>query len=128
MTKHVLCLLSILLAGCSSQQKSVFIANFENVCGYTVEVSTHDYSNGKGSFPAGQQLAADDSIEVLSYIVFNETLEDSVPGTYRLDIAAHGKSVSLDKQRLLAHLKRSPIEQKGNAITIWTINDTSLCP
>lgn len=129
MIKHALFLLSLsLLIGCSSQPKKVFIANFENACGHPLAVQAHEYSNGKAPFPAAQQLAAGESIEVLSYIAFSETLADALPGTYRLDIAAQGRTLSLDKERLLAQLTRSPAEHKGNATTTWTISDTSLCP
>ena len=85
-------------------------------------------SRGKGLFPSGQGLTAGESVEVLSYVTFSESPEESIPAGYRLEIIAHGKSVALDKERFLAQLARSSVERKGNSVTIWKIRDTALCP
>jgi hypothetical protein len=128
MLKRFLLLYSFLAVGCSAQPKTVLIADFENVCDYPVEVSIREYSNGKGPFAPGQSLATGESAEVLSYITFSERPEEGIPDTYRLDITAQGKSVVLDKERVLAQLARSSVERKGNAIHTWKIRDTALCP
>lgn len=128
MTK-ALCLLCVaLLAGCSAQVKTVFIADFENTCTYPVQVVAQDYSNARDTGVQEQHVAPGGVAEVLSYISLNDDLENSVPDTYRLSVSANGSKRSLDKQQFLAQLKRSEHQRKGNAIHIWTISDTSLCP
>ncbi|MCQ4313549.1 hypothetical protein NAV33_16885 [Pseudomonas stutzeri] len=79
-------------------------------------------------FAPGQRLMPGESVEVLSHISFSESIGKSLPSGYRLDIAAHGESMLLDKERVLAQLAHSPIERKGSAISIWTIRDTALYP
>ena len=128
MLKRSLLLCSFIVVGCSAQPKTAFIANFENACAYPVEVSVRNYSNGKAPFSPDQLLVAGESVEVLSHISFSESIEKSLPSDYRLDIVAHGQSITLDKDRFLAQLAHSPIKHKGRAISIWTIHDQALCP
>lgn len=128
MTKAIAFLCALSLAGCSAQTKTVFIADLENVCSFPVQVGVQDYSNAKGSGVQKQYLKPGSVTEVLSYISFSEDLESSFPATYRLTLSANGSQRSLDKQQFLAQLKRSDHQRKGNAIRIWTISDTSLCP
>ncbi len=128
MLKRSLLLCSFFIAGCSAQPKTAFVANFENTCVYPVEISVHEYSNGKEPFSPGQKLDSGESIEVLSQITFSDSIEQSVPPGYRLDIVARGKSIVLDKARFLAQLAQSPIERKGRSITIWRVRDMALCP
>ncbi|MDO8698680.1 MAG: hypothetical protein Q7J74_16440 [Pseudomonas sp.] len=128
MTKPFALLCLLVLGGCTAQSKTVFIANFENVCIYPVQITAHEYSNAKEPFVLDKRLAPGEVTEVLSYISFNDELENSFPDTYRLDIAANGHSRSLDKPRLLEQLKRSRHERKGNSVNIWKISDTTLCP
>ncbi len=128
MLKRSLLLCSFFIAGCSAQPKTAFVANFENTCVYPVEISVHEYSNGKGPFSPGQKLDSGESIEVLSQITFSDSIEQSVPPGYRLDIVARGKSIVLDKARFLAQLAQSPIERKARGITIWRVRDMALCP
>lgn len=128
MTKPFALLCLFVLGGCTAQSKTVFIANFENVCIYPVQITAHEYSNAKEPFVLDKRLAPGEVTEVLSYISFNDELENSFPDTYRLDITANGLSRSLDKPRLLEQLKRSRYEQKGNSVNIWKISDTNLCP
>ncbi|MDH1263868.1 hypothetical protein [Pseudomonas sp. GD03944] len=116
------------VSGCSAQPKKVFVANFENACSYPVEVSAHKYSNGKLPFAATQTAAAGEPLEVLSHINFGSTLDASLLNDYRLEIKAHDKSISLDKEHFLTQLSRSSAEKRGNAIATWTIHDTTLCP
>jgi hypothetical protein len=93
MLKRSLLLCSFIVAGCSAQSKTAFIANFENTCAYPVEVSVREYSNGKAPFAPGQRLMPGESVEVLSHISFSESIEKSLPPGYRLDISI--KSTSL---------------------------------
>ncbi|WP_415754110.1 hypothetical protein [Pseudomonas leptonychotis] len=128
MTKPILLLCVLALGGCSAQSKTVFIADFENVCAYPVSLTVHEYSNAKEPFVANTQVAQGEVAEVLSYISFNNELEDSFPESYRLDIAAHGNTHSLDKTHFLTQLERSAHERRGNAIYAWKISDATLCP
>lgn len=128
MTKQILLLCLLALGGCSVQSKTVFIANFENTCAEPVSLSVLDYSNGKEPFVANTLVGQGEVIEVLSYISFNDELKDSFPETYRLDIAAHGNTRSLDKAHFIKQLERSHLEQRGNAIDVWKISDATLCP
>lgn len=126
---RVLALFSVaLLCGCMAQSKNVFIANFQNECPYPVDITAHEYSNGKAAFAQAIHLMPGDHAEVLSYISFNDDIENSFPDTYRLDIAAGGKNHSLNKPELIQQLKQSDYIQKGNAIHTWTISDSALCP
>lgn len=128
MTRPTLLLCLLVLGGCSLQSKTVFIANFENTCAESVSLTVHDYSNGKEPFVANTLVEQDEVIEVFSYISLNDELEDSFPETYRLDIAAHGNTRSLDKAHFIKQLDRSNLERRGNAINVWKISDATLCP
>ncbi|SED04066.1 hypothetical protein [Pseudomonas anguilliseptica] len=128
MTKPFALLCLLVLGGCTAQSKTVFIADFENACAYPVSITTHEYSNAKEPFVQDQLLAPGEVTEVLSYISFDDELQNSFPDTYRLNIAANGRSHSLDKPRFLALLERSHHERRGNAIYNWRISDTTLCP
>lgn len=128
MTKPFALLCLLVLGGCSAQSKTVFIADFENACAYPINITAHEYSNAKEPFVQDKRLAPGEAAEVLSYISFNDELENSFPDTYRLEISAHGRSHSLDKPRFLEQLERSQHERKGNAIHSWKISDTTLCP
>lgn len=128
MTRPNLLLCLLVLGGCSVQSKTVFIANFENTCAEPVSLTVQDYSNGKEPFVANTLVEQGDVIEVFSYISFNNELEDSFPETYRLDIAAHGNTRSLDKTLFIKQLERSHLERRGNAINVWKISDATLCP
>ncbi|WP_019340456.1 hypothetical protein [Stutzerimonas stutzeri] len=128
MTKTIAFLFASLLAGCSAQTKTVFIADFENACSFPVQVRVQDYSNAKGSGVQNQYLEPGRVAEVLSYISFGDDLESSFPATYRLTLSANGSQRSLNKQQFLAQLKRSDYQRKGNAIHTWAIRDASLCP
>ncbi|SFP09644.1 hypothetical protein SAMN05216601_105240 [Ectopseudomonas composti] len=128
MLKRSLLLCSFIAVGCSAQPKTAFIVHFENACAYPVEVSVHEYSNAKAPFVPGQRLDAGGSVEVLSHISFDESIDKSLPAGYRLDIAANGESIMLDRGGFLGQLAHSPVERKGRAINIWTIHDTALCP
>lgn len=117
-----------LLFGCTAQSKTVFIANFRNACAYPVDITAHDYSNGKAAFAQPIHLKPGDHSEVLSYISPVDDIETSFPSTYRLDIAARGNIRSLNKPELIQQLKQSDYLPKGNAIHTWTISDSMLCP
>lgn len=130
MTKQKILILGLAaaLTGCSTQPKNFFIANLENACSHAIRVTAVDYSNAKKAFTPNQEIAAGVAIEILSYISFSEGLESSIPNTYRLDIKAHGQTISLDKQLLIAQLKNSPHTRTSKSATTWTIRDSSLCP
>lgn len=128
MLKRSLLLCSFITVGCSAQPKTAYIVHFENACAYPVEVSVHEYSNAKAPFVPGQRLGAGESVEVLSHVSFDESIEKSLPSGYRLDIAANGESLMLDREGFLGQLAHSPIERKGRSISIWRIRDTALCP
>lgn len=128
MTKHLVLLSLFVLGGCTAQSKTVFIADLENLCSYPVDITAYEYSNAKEPFVLNKRVAVGEVIEVLSYISFDDELENSVPDTYRLDITANGNSLSLDKPGLLAQLGRSHHERRGNSIHAWKIRDTALCP
>ncbi|WP_260523651.1 hypothetical protein [Pseudomonas sp. DNDY-54] len=106
----------------------MFIADLENLCSYPVDITAYEYSNAKEPFVSNKRVAVGEVIEVLSYISFNDELENSVPDTYRLDMTANGNSLSLDKPGFLAQLGRSHHERRGNSIHAWKIRDTALCP
>ena len=128
MNKVLAFLCMTMLVGCSAQTKTVFIAEFENVCAFPVQVVAQDYSNAKGNGVKEQHLESGGVAEVLSYVSFSDDLESSFPTTYRLTLSANGEQRSLDKQQFLAQLKQSEHQRKGNAIHTWKISDSTLCP
>lgn len=127
-TKHLALLSLFVLGGCTAQPKTVFIADLENRCSYPVDITAYEYSNAKEPFVLNKRVESGEVAEVLSYISFDDELQNSFPDSYRLNIAANGRSYSLDKPRFLALLERSHHERRGNAIYNWRISDTTLCP
>lgn len=128
MIRFLACFGLALLLGCSTQNKTVFIADFANACALPVRVSVKGYSNAKGNELDVAYVEPGGVIEVFSHVALIDDLPSSVPDSYQLTLFAQEKQRTLDKAQFLAQLKQSPYQRQGNALHTWTISDATLCP
>lgn len=118
----------MLVAGCTAQEKYVYIVDFYNKCSYAVGIDVNEYSNAKKPLNLVKTLQPGESIEILSYISFSDELENGFPDTYQLEISASQKKITLDKSKFIANLEEEKIGEPGNTIDIWKISSNKLCP
>ncbi|WP_143479604.1 hypothetical protein [Aquipseudomonas alcaligenes] len=120
--------MSMLMAGCTAQEKYVYIVDFYNECSYAVGIDVNEYSNAKTPLHLVKTLQPGESIEVLSYISFSDDLISGFPDNYKLEISANQKKITLNKPEFIAALEESSIGEPGNTVDIWKISSDQLCP
>ncbi|WP_252272424.1 hypothetical protein [Pseudomonas subflava] len=116
------------MAGCTAQKKYVYIVDFYNECAYSVDVDVNEYSNAKTPLHLVKTLQPGESTEVLSYISFSDDLISGFPDTYKLEISANRKKITLNKSEFIAALEETTIGDPGNTVDIWKISSIQLCP
>lgn len=128
MTKALGIFGAMLLAGCAAQSKDVYIVDFHNTCSYPVDIEVNEYSNAKQPLHLVKTLQPGEFTEILSYISFNDELENGFPDTYKLEISANQRKITLNKSELIATLEETTIGDPGNTVAIWKISSDQLCP
>ena len=128
MTRALAIFVTMLMAGCTAQEKYVYIVDFHNECSYAVGIEVNEYSNAKTPQHLVKTLQPGESTEVLSYISFNDDLISGFPDTYKLEISANQKKITLNKSEFIAALEDSTIGEPGNTVDIWKISSDQLCP
>ena len=119
---------TMLMTGCTSQDRYVHVVDLHNKCSYAVGIDVNEYSNSKTPLHLVKTLQPDESTEVLSYISFSDDLISSFPDTYKLEISANQRKVTLNKSEFIAALEETTIGNPGNTVDIWKISSTQLCP
>jgi hypothetical protein len=128
MTRALAIFVTMLMAGCTAQKKYVYIVDFYNECSYAVGIDVNEYSNTKTPLHLVKTLQPGESTEVLSYISFSDDLISGFPDTYKLEISANQKKITLNKPEFIATLEESSIGEPGNTVDIWKISSDQLCP
>ncbi|WP_237045675.1 hypothetical protein [Aquipseudomonas alcaligenes] len=128
MTRTLGIFATMLMTGCTAQEKYVYIVDFYNECSYTVSIDVNEYSNAKTPLHLVKTLQPGESTEVLSYISFSDDLISGFPDTYKLEISANQKKITLKKPEFIAALEESSIGEPGNTVDIWKISSDKLCP
>lgn len=128
MTRALAIFVTMLMAGCTAQKKYVYIVDFYNECSYAVGIDVNEYSNTKTPLHLVKTLQPGESTEVLSYISFSDDLISGFPDTYKLEISANQKKITLKKPEFIAALEESSIGEPGNTVDIWKISSDKLCP
>jgi hypothetical protein len=128
MTKALSILVTIIMAGCTAQEKYVYIVDFYNECSYAVAVDVNEYSNAKAPQHLVKTLQPGESTEVLSYISFADNLISGFPDTYKLEVSANQKKIILHKSEFVGALEKSTIGEPGNTVDTWKISSDQLCP
>lgn len=129
MTKFLSLFFLFAVAGCSAQPKQGFVVDWQNLCGYPVEIGASNFTNLDGNGSRKQELAAGQSMLVLSIVSFNTSLQQSIPETYSLDIQANGRTRHMGKAELIGMLQQTQeTPQTGNAIRHWKLADATVCP
>lgn len=128
MTRALAIFATMLMAGCTAQEKYVYIVDFYNECPYAIGIDVNEYSNAKTPLHLVKTLQPGESTEVLSYISFSDDLITGFPDTYRLEISANQKKITLNKSEFIAALEESTIGEPGNTVDIWKISSDHLCP
>ncbi|MEO4049128.1 hypothetical protein AAFN46_18840 [Pseudomonas sp. CAU 1711] len=104
------------------------IVDFHNKCSYAIGIDVNEYSNAKTPLHLVKTLQPGETTEVLSYISFSDDLINSFPDTYKLEISANQRKITLKKSEFIAALEETTIGNPGNTVDIWKISSTQLCP
>lgn len=129
MTRFRSLVLLLAVTGCSAQPQHGFIVDWQNACGYPVEVTASAFTNSGENSPRQQLLAVGESISVLSIVSFNPSLQQSIPESYSLDFRAKERTRHLGKAELIqALLQTQEMPQTSNAIRHWKLTATTACP